>query len=132
VTTPWYAAVRCDQCAALAASAVDPDHQPAGGQAPQVVVALEQRHVGAHAGRCGRGRGPGGAASDHQHVAAVIDRHVTRRFMPGAQVGPLAAAVAFEDVGGKNPLLAALDAFHAHTGSDDAFPRARRRNRSVY
>ena len=59
--------------------AVDPDDEAAGRQAAQVVVALDQQHVGAEAGRSdGSGRS-GRAAADHQHVGLGEDRNFARR-----------------------------------------------------
>ncbi len=97
---------------------VDPDDQPAGGEAAEVVVALEQHDV-----RAGLRRGPGrrGArrsAADHQHVAAVIDRQVARRFAMRARAvargeGTFAR---LEQVRGEDALLAAFDALGRRDG----------------
>ena len=68
--------------------AVDPDHEAAGRQPAEVVVALEQGDVGALLrGRRGRRRARG-PATDHQHLGAVVDLDRAAGLLPGAQVGP--------------------------------------------
>ena len=63
---------------------VDPDDEAAGGEAAQVVVALDQQDVGAEAGG-GDGRGGSGrAAADDQHVGLGEDGDLAGRL----EVGP--------------------------------------------
>ena len=57
---------------------VDPDHQAAGGEAAEVVVALDQRDLGAEPARRHRGRAAGGAAADDEHVGLLVDRRLAR------------------------------------------------------
>ena len=70
-----------DQLAGPVGHAVDPDDEAAGGQAAQMVVALQQHDVGAGPrGRNGRS-GAGRAAAHHQHVAVAEDGDVAGRFV---------------------------------------------------
>ena len=56
--------------------AVDPDDEAAGRKPAQVIVALDQQHVGAEpAGSDGRRR-PGRTAADHQHVGLGEDGYL--------------------------------------------------------
>jgi hypothetical protein len=79
--------------------AVDPDHQAAGGEAAQMVVALEQDHVGAESRRRHRGRRAGRTAAGDEHVAACMHRNFARRFAPRAEIGSrrTRALIAAED-----------------------------------
>jgi hypothetical protein len=66
------------------AHAVDPDDEPAGGEAAEVIVALDQEDIGAEArGGDGRSR-PGWTAADHQHVG--LREHWD--LASGLEVGP--------------------------------------------
>src|SRR5438067_1459195 len=60
--------------------AVDPDDQAAGGEATQVVVALQQNNIGSGLrGSVGCGT-PGRSAAHHEDVALVIDGDVASWF----------------------------------------------------
>ena len=57
---------------------VDPDDEAAGGEAAEVVVALDERDLGAEAaGRDGRGAARG-AAADDEDVGLLVDRGLAR------------------------------------------------------
>jgi hypothetical protein len=91
---------------------VDPDHETAGGEAPQVVVALEQDDVGADT-RSGDGcRRSGGAAAHHQHVAVGVHRDLTRRLDPHARSAGRQHA---------RPLVARQLSLTEDVGVEDAF-----------
>ena len=57
---------------------VDPDDQAAGGEAAEMVVALDERDLGAEPARRDRGGAAGGAAADDEHVGLVVDRRLAR------------------------------------------------------
>jgi len=76
---PRYLAMLDDVLAGPVGHAVDPDHQAAGRQASEMVVALEEHDIGAGARCRDRCRGARGAAADDQHVATAIHRHIARR-----------------------------------------------------
>jgi hypothetical protein len=71
--------------------AVNPEHQPAGGQAAQVVGALQQHDIGTGTRGGDSGGGAGRATTDHQHVAVAEHPHVARRFRDRAQVSARSA-----------------------------------------
>ena len=57
---------------------VDPDHEAAGGETAEVVVALDERDLGAEPARRHGGRAAGGAAADDEHVGLLVDRGLAR------------------------------------------------------
>jgi hypothetical protein len=93
--------------------AVDPDHEAAGGQPAQVVVALQQHDVGALArgSRCGRSAGR--PAAHDQHVAVAVDGDVAAGLVHGAELLARRLGVALEDVGLQDAFVGAGDGFHA-------------------
>jgi hypothetical protein len=94
-----------DQLTCPIAHAIDPNHQATGGQAAQVVVALQQSHIRAFTGRCRRRRRTRGTTANDQHIAAVIDRDTASFFFPKSVVRALRLlAIAAKNVGHQNPL----------------------------
>ena len=71
--------------------AVDPDHQPAGRQPTEVVVALEQNDIRADARRTDGGRRPRGAAADHENIALRMHWNVACALAYYTQVAARAA-----------------------------------------
>ena len=53
--------------------AIDPDDEAAGGKPAEVIVALDQQHVGPEPRRRNGGSSSGRAATDHQHIGFDAD-----------------------------------------------------------
>ena len=66
--------------------AVDPNHQAAGGEPSQVVVALEQNHIRTLLGSSRRRRRARRPTAHHQDLTTAVDRDVLRVFLPKTQV----------------------------------------------
>jgi hypothetical protein len=74
---------------------VDPDDEAAGRKPSQVVIALDQQHIGATSRRSDGGRRSGRAAANHQHVSFGEHRNLARWLkdcFSGASVAHTAAA----------------------------------------
>ncbi len=79
-----------------------------------MVVALQQYHFGSGTRCCNRRRGARRTATDHQHIAARIDRHFTRSLTNRAQVKVRALDfLPFKNIRGQDALVAAFNGFHA-------------------
>src|SRR5919198_4679094 len=76
-----------DLLALPVAHPVDPDDQAAGGEAAEVVVALDERDLGAQARGGDRRRAAGRAAADDEDVGLLVDRRLARGLVDRA-LGP--------------------------------------------
>jgi hypothetical protein len=86
---------RDDLLALPVAHAIDPDHEAAGREAAEVVVALDERHAGAEPRRGHRRRAARRAAADDEHVGLLVDRRLARRLVDGL-LRPVVAVVSWE------------------------------------
>ena len=71
---------------------VDPDDEAAGGEAAEVVVALDERDLGAEAAGRHRGGAAGGAAADDEDVGLLVDRASRARARGSCAAGRSARA----------------------------------------
>ena len=65
---------------------VQHQHHAAGGQPPEIGVALQQGHAGAVAGRGDGSGNPGGTPADDDHVGAIGDLGLARGFLDAGSV----------------------------------------------
>ena len=83
---------------------VDPDDEAAGGEPAEVVVALDERDLGAEPARRHRGRAAGGAAADDEHVGLLVDRASRARARGSCAAGRASSGSAGRSVPSMNQL----------------------------